>query len=151
MEFEELTKEFLINKKFIELNKYIAHGSTSVFTHILNVSYLCYSYAMSHPNKGYDIKSLVRGAMMHDMYFYDWHNKDHKRPHGFHHPLIAYMNAKKYIEINKIEKNIIITHMFPLTLFKIPRYKEAWLVQKMDKKATMAEMKNKHTNFSLLD
>lgn len=151
MEFEEITKEFLINKKFMELNKYIAHGNTSVFTHILNVSYLCYKYAVSHKNKKYDLKSLVRGAMMHDMYFYDWHNKDHKRPHGFHHSKVAYQNAKELFLINDIEKDIILKHMFPLTIFKIPRYKESWLVQKMDKKATLKEMKNKQINFSLLD
>ena len=151
MEFDEIISEFINNENYKELQRYVAHGKTTIFSHCINVAYLCYKYAINHQKKEYDIKSLVRGAMMHDMYFYDWHKKNHKRPHGFFHSKIAYNNALKYYEINKIEKNIIISHMFPLTIFKIPKYKEAWLVQKMDKKATFIERKNKHTNYCLIN
>ncbi len=150
MEFNDYISEFINHDIFNELKKYIAHGSTTIYSHTLNVAYLSYQYAIAHSKKNYDIRSLIRGAMMHDMYLYDWHNKNHKRPHGFFHARIAYENAKKYFEINKIEENIIKSHMFPLTLFKFPKYKEAWLVQKMDKKATFKEMKNKKIDYCLI-
>ena len=151
MEFSDYLKEFINNEKYKELANYIAHGKTTLLNHSINVSYLCYLYSIAKPKKKYDMNSLIRGSLLHDFYLYDWHNKDHKRPHGFHHPLIAYKNAIKYFDINKIEENIIKTHMFPLTLFRIPKYKESWLVQKMDKKATFLEMKHKNVNFCLYE
>ena len=149
MEFSDYLEEFINNDKYNELSNYIAHGKTTLLNHSINVSYLCYNYSISKPKKKYDVKSLIRGSLLHDFYLYDWHDKNHKRPHGFHHPKIAYLNAIKYFEINKIEENIIKSHMFPLTLFIIPKYKESWLVQKMDKRATFLEMKHKDINFCL--
>ncbi|MCR5350286.1 MAG: HD domain-containing protein [Acholeplasmatales bacterium] len=151
MEFKDYLEEFIKNEKYKELKKYISHGKTTLLNHSINVAYLAYSYAIKKKNKNYDIKSIVRGALLHDFYLYDWHDKNHKRPHGFFHPKAAYENAIKYFDVNKIEENIIKTHMFPLTLFKIPKYKESRLVQKMDKKATFMEIKNKKVNFSLFD
>lgn len=149
MEFSELLNEFINNDKYKELSNYIAHGNTTLLNHSINVAYLCYQYSNKKIKKKYDIKSLIRGALLHDFYLYDWHDKNHKRPHGFFHPKIAYDNAIKYYDLNNIETNIIKSHMFPLTLFIIPKYRESWLVQKMDKKATYLEMKNKKINFCL--
>ena len=94
LEFDEIISEFINNENYKELQRYVAHGKTTIFSHCINVAYLCYKYAINHQKKEYDIKSLVRGAMMHDMYFYDWHKKNHKRPHGFFHSKIAYNNAR---------------------------------------------------------
>lgn len=44
----------------------------------------------------------------------------------------AYHNAKKYFDLNEIEKDIILKHMFPLTI-TLPRYKETFLVLIVDK------------------
>ena len=149
MEFIYYLKEFITNDKYMELSNFMAHGSTTLLNHSINVSFLCYKHAIKK-NK-YDISSLVRGALLHDFYLYDWHDKNHKRPHGFFHSSVSYNNSKKYFKINKTEENIIKSHMFPLTLFKIPKYKESWLVQKMDKKATFMEMKHKKDNICLYD
>lgn len=150
MEFSDYLKEFINNEKYNELNNYIAHGKSTLLSHSINVAYLSYLKAIKKPNK-YDIKSLVRGALLHDLYFYDWHKKGHGRLHGFYHPKKAYNNAIKYFQVNKKEENIIKSHMFPLTLFIIPKYIESWLVQRMDKKATFLEMKHKKINYCLFD
>ncbi len=143
-EFQNLISEFVFNEKYNEIKKYVHHGKVSCYDHSITVAYLCYCYAKKYPNKNYDIVSLVRGAMLHDFYLYDWHSKNHgHRPHGFTHPNSAYKNAIKYFSVNKIEKDIILKHMFPLTLFKIPFYKETRLVSKMDKKATFMDYKKK--------
>ena len=42
---------------------------------------------------------------------------------------------KVFPDLNKKERNIILRHMWPLTIIP-PRYKEAWIVQYCDKKAT---------------
>ena len=76
MEFSDYLKEFINNEKYNELNNYIAHGRSTLLSHSINVAYLSYLKAIKKPNK-YDIKSLVRGALLHDLYFYDWHKKGH--------------------------------------------------------------------------
>ena len=47
-------------------------------------------------------------------------------------------NAKKYFNINEIEKDMILKHMFPLTL-KFPKYKETFVIILVDKWCTMKE------------
>ncbi len=87
------------------------------------------------------IINLIQGAILHDFYLYDWHN-GRKRPeglHGFNHPKIAVKNAKKYFNINKQVENIIASHMFPLTITKIPKSKEAFIVSIADKICAIKE------------
>lgn len=147
-EFLNIIKEFTLHPIYKKMNNFIAHGKTTVLNHMINVAYLSYQYAKKS-KKNYDIKSIVRGAMLHDFYLYDWHFKGHKRPHGFLHPKISYCNAKKYFSVNKIEKDIILKHMFPLIILP-PRYKESWLVSRMDKKVSRLKMKNRKINYLII-
>jgi uncharacterized protein len=48
-------------------------------------------------------------------------------------------NANLRFELNDKEKNIIFSHMWPLTLFQIPHSKEAWLVCHFDTKQANIE------------
>lgn len=138
-EYLSMTFDILNHPNFLSLTNYIAHGDFSVYAHVLNVSYCAYLYAKD--KKKYDLRSLVRGALLHDYYLYDWHDKNHPKLHGFRHPLIALKNATKDFELNKIEKDIIKKHMFPFTFYLIPKYKESFLVSKIDTKMAIKEMK----------
>ena len=81
-----------------------------------------------------DVTSLVRGAFLHDFYLYDWHDStQHQKGHGFHHPALALRNAERCFSLNDIERNIIISHMWPLTLRSIPKCREAVIVCIVDK------------------
>ena len=41
-----------------------------------------------------DKRSLIRGALLHDYFLYDWHDKNKPAKfHGFTHPKIAFENA----------------------------------------------------------
>ncbi len=139
IEFCDLLQEFLEQEQVHEMNNYIQHGNTSTYLHSIQVAYYSYCLARRLPIR-YDRKSLVRGAMLHDFYLYDWHIPDRiHRLHGYVHPSFALRNAKKYFELNQIEEDIISKHMWPLTLTKVPRYKEALLVCLVDKFCSLAE------------
>ena len=54
------------------------------------------------------------------------------------HPKIALDNSLKYFDINEIEKDVILTHMFPVVKGK-PNYKESKVVCICDKLVSFYE------------
>jgi Predicted HD superfamily hydrolase len=122
-----------------QLQQYIQHGKITCLEHSISVAYSSY-YMCKQFNMKVDYASLIRGAMLHDFFLYDWHEKDasHKW-HGFHHPFTAYRNAKKLFQLNEIESNIILTHMWPLTIVSVPKYKESIMVSIADKFCSLSE------------
>ena len=65
------------------------HGTTSIYRHSLNVAYTSL-WMMERWQIRLEPKSLVRGALLHDYFLYDWHQKDPShRLHGFRHPKTA--------------------------------------------------------------
>lgn len=138
-EFITHIRELLENEKIFEMHQYIQHGNTTTFTHCLVVAYYSYVLALRLPLK-YDVKSVIRGAMLHDFYLYDWHipHESH-RLHGYKHPGFALDNARIHYQLNKIEEDIIEKHMWPLTLRKPPIFKESMLVCLVDKYCSLTE------------
>ena len=119
------------------------HGKTSVYKHIINVTNMSITIAYKF-NMNVDIKSLIRGSLLHDYFLYDWHENDKShRLHGFKHAKTAMLNAERDFGINKIEKNMIYTHMFPLNL-RLPRYKESIILCMADKVCAIKETFNKN-------
>ncbi len=138
-EFIDLLQEFLVQDQINEMKNYIQHGNTSTYLHCIQVAYHSYCLARRLPLR-FDSKSVVRGAMLHDFYLYDWHIPDRShRLHGYVHPGFALRNARKYFKLNQIEEDIIRKHMWPLTLTKLPKYKESLLVCLVDKLCSLAE------------
>ena len=132
---EELCKQ----SRLLESHRYMQHGDTSVFRHSVSVAYFSYYLALKM-NAPVDIHSLVRGALLHDYFLYDWHEKDasHKW-HGFHHAKKACENAARDIpDLNEIEKDMIKCHMFPLNIVP-PKYMEGWILCCADKICSGAE------------
>ena len=136
--YMECIEEFMELEEFRSMNTFIQHGKVSCLEHSLSVAY--YSYLLSRKfHINVDVRSLIRGAALHDFFLYDWHIKEgRKKWHGFRHPKIAYENAIKYFAINDKERDIILKHMWPLTI-KIPRCKEAFIVSLVDKMCSIAE------------
>jgi uncharacterized protein len=131
--------EFLMSQQIHDMKNYIQHGETTTYTHCFMVSYYSYLVSLRLPIK-FDTRSITRGAFLHDFYLYDWHipDKSHKL-HGFVHPNFALKNAGKYFLLNSIEKDIIQSHMWPLTITKYPRCREALLVCLIDKYCSFME------------
>lgn len=130
----------ILNSKNMEKQKgFIQHGDVSVYEHSLRVAYLSIKI-VSKFHLRVNMRSLIRGALLHDYFLYDWHIKDKShRLHGFTHPKTAFKNAKKEFKINDIEKDIIIKHMFPLVVIP-PVYLESYIVTIADKISATKEI-----------
>ena len=108
------------------------HGTTSIYRHSLNVAYTSL-WMMERWQIRLEPKSLVRGALLHDYFLYDWHEKDGgHRLHGFFHAERALHNARRDFNLNFIERDIIRKHMFPLNITP-PKFRESWIVTWADK------------------
>lgn len=86
--------------------------------------------------------------MLHDLFLYDWRKKqpEHKRFHGFRHPRIALNNASKLFDLNEKEKDIILKHMWPITIIP-PKYIEGYIITLTDKYCALEESYNHYFNY----
>lgn len=128
----DLIKKMSENSRLTENLLYIQHGTTSIFAHCKNVALVSLLLSQIFHLK-VDKYSLVRGALLHDYFLYDWHDKTVcPHLHGFIHPQIALENASKVFDLNEIEKDIIVHHMFPLNITP-PKTLEGFIVTISDK------------------
>jgi len=132
-EFYGEIKDIAQHPVVLRMKLYPHHGSTNCYQHCMNVAY--YNYRLCRFFH-LDARSAARAGMLHDLFLYDWHTHakrtgDHF--HGMTHPKRAYKNARKLIELNPTEKDIILHHMWPVTLFSLPRTKEGWITTLTDK------------------
>ncbi len=129
-----------------EMKKYPQHGKTNALCHMVSVAWEAYQIALKLNHRfsfRMDFESLIRGALLHDLFLYDWHdpNNGHKL-HGFTHPYSALKNAQKIFFLNEKEKNIIVRHMFPFTPIP-PKYRESLIVSIADKICSSRETINR--------
>ena len=142
--FETALQEMENNPDVCKMKEFSQHNGTSTFVHCKNVA--IYSYYLSQ-KLGWDIdeEALVKGAMLHDYYLYNTSEmtmSDYQ--HGTQHPQLALDNAQKRFNLTRKEKNIIRSHMWPLTLTHVPESREALLVSVADKYCAVREMSGEH-------
>jgi uncharacterized protein len=86
------------------------------------------------------MESLVRAALLHDFFLYDWHTPDKMWSlHGWTHPVRAVENGRKYFAISDKEASLIRTHMWPWTLLHPPVCREGWIICLADKLCSAGE------------
>ena len=130
--FREILTEVCRNSRLLSSDRFIQHGTTSVFRHSVAVAYVSFYIARKYRIRVKE-KALIRGALLHDYFLYDWHEKaDWHKWHGFYHAGKALRNAMEDFELNEIEQDTIARHMFPLNPIP-PRCREAWIVCLADK------------------
>jgi uncharacterized protein len=142
---KEVGHDILSSPNFRSTKQHIQHGNITVNAHCLSVAR--YSLALSRKlGVVCSEDELIRGALLHDYFLYDWHEKDEINPHrlhGFYHPGRALGNASKEYELTPIEMEIIRKHMWPLTPVP-PMCREAWIVTMADKWCSLMETLHIH-------
>ncbi len=129
-EHNSYVEELLSIEAVKKLDDFTQHLNTSRLEHSVSVSY--YSFLICK-KFGWDCVSAARAGLLHDLYHYDWRlEKQPEGNHAYAHPLVALRNAKLVTELNRIESDAIVKHMWPLTL-RFPRYKESYAVTLADK------------------
>ena len=138
-EFNEIIKDIISTEDFKKMRRYRHHVKSNLYDHSVKVALLCYKHHKRFKSK-FDLKHFVRGALLHDFFLYDWHDKlPENRLHGFTHSKKALKNAKeRFSDLTPMEIDMIKRHMFPLTPIP-PRTKAGWLVCFYDKVVAVGE------------
>lgn len=135
-------KKILASREMKQNRKLPMHGNVSIYEHCFSVAYvaLILSRKKEH-KKPISEKELIYGALLHDFFLYDWHRHDSwHRLHGYRHPRFACQNASARFVLTAKEKDIILHHMFPLTIIP-PFSREGWYVCLADKYCARYEHK----------
>jgi len=137
--YEKIYNEIVNSDLFKQEVNFFQHGKITTYDHSINVAKKCIIIARKLKVK-VNMDSLVKGALLHDYFLYDWHQKDKAhRLHGFVHPKFSKKNAEKDFGLNKIEENMILSHMFPMG-WVIPKYKESIILCLVDKYCASYEL-----------
>ena len=137
MDFNNSIKDLIENPYVLKMQDFDQHAHTCCLDHSMFVSYVSFTISRK---LGFDAVSAARGGLLHDLFLYDWHDRySHCRPHLYAHPKEALKNASSITELNEIEKDCILKHMWPLTV-NMPKYKESFVVNVSDKLCAMAEV-----------
>ncbi len=136
-------QDILLSSEFHKTKGFVQHGDMTVYEHCMNVAERAIKINRALKTKCVE-RDLVRGALLHDYFLYDWHvdGKDkgnvHPKLHGFYHPSTALKNANRDFKLSPREKDIIKKHMWPLTVVP-PMCREAWVVTLADKYCSLME------------
>lgn len=138
VEYLQIVKEILNNDNFNQI-KNIKHHNSNRLDHSLKVSYYAYTIAKF---LRLDFEQVARAGLLHDFYLEKVSDrvkvKDKIKLFTFEHPQDAVDNSLKFFCLTEKEKDIILTHMFPLD-FRIPKYLESWVVNMTDSMVSINE------------
>ncbi len=126
-QFMDKARPLLENPMVTKLSEYKHHRHKTRLDHVKEVAYLSFIWGK---RLGLDCDAIVKGGLLHDLFYYDW-LREGPRLHGFRHHNIALKNARQITCLSKKEEDIIKKHMWPLTVIP-PRYMESLIVSLMD-------------------
>ena len=130
-ELEDIYQSFLNDPNILRMKDIRMHRGSSCYIHSFRVAKRAIQIALHR--KKYNLKNVLIASILHDYYLYDWRvNRELLKKHGSRHPIIANENAKRDFDIPEEISEIILSHMWPLTLKYYPHSKEAKLVNYVD-------------------
>ena len=142
-------KDIFESENAQQRREHIQHGNTSVHKHCMDVARRCVRVNRKLGLNAVE-RDLIRGAILHDYFLYDWHTRkkeNNEYLHGFTHPRKALINAEREFDLSSRERDIIDKHMWPMTIHRIPKCRECWIVVAVDKYSAVAEMAKRAYQF----
>ena len=129
-EFESIIED-INNSEPFQKTKEIIHHCSNRYDHCRRVAY--YSYIIAK-KLHLSYEEVARAGMLHDFFLVD--NKDITFREKFgtlmNHPKYALKYSEKFFNLTDREKDIIVTHMFPIAPTRVPKYLESWIVNLVD-------------------
>jgi len=136
--FDEYAEDIINHELFLSGKNVYSHGTTNIYEHSINVAETAFSMIEKKPS--FDKRCVVRAALLHDFFLYEWHVPGLRYlKHGHAHPAIAAKNAREVFNIGDKEYSCIKTHMWPWTLFHPPLCREGWIITLADKIVSIRE------------
>lgn len=136
-EFFMLVSDLIDSDVVQSMDTHIHHNRITTLEHCISVAFLGFKITRK---LNLNSRAAARGGLLHDLYLYDWHKTvPPEGLHGFCHPGIALRNAERYFDLDEREKNIILRHMWPMTILW-PKYPESLIVSIVDKYCAFAEV-----------
>ncbi|HAQ51241.1 MAG TPA: HD family phosphohydrolase [Lachnospiraceae bacterium] len=142
--FRDLIGEYDNHPMVHRMKCFVQHGDITTYDHCHRVAKLSYLINRKlHLNA--NEKELIPAAFLHDFFLYDWHNgpkipmRKFTSKHGFTHSKVAADNARKFFDINDKMHSIIVSHMWPLNITKVPKSREALILCVADKCIALKE------------
>lgn len=136
-------RDLLSSGRVMQMASFAQHGDTSTLDHCVDVTAVSLGLVVLLPEWiPVDEVALIRGAMLHDYFLYDWHDSASApdRWHGFTHPSRALHNAcEDFPDLGDAERDTISHHMFPLVPIP-PTTVEGVLVCVADKVCAVREV-----------
>lgn len=130
IEFQNIINEIIMNEVVQQMKNFKQHYSTTRFDHCYSTAFYCYLICKKFH---LDYISATRAAMLHDFFLYDWRIRGNRKGlHAFTHGKVACANACTLFNLNDKEKDIILKHMWPVTI-KFPKYRESFILTFVDK------------------
>lgn len=143
--FEQLSERILAHPRFLRLKKQKHHNNdNSVYDHSLAVAQTAYALAVRFRFSEDELRSVVRSALLHDFFEYDWRSDLFRRylrqfsrakrllhMHAFVHGYVAAKHAHHVFVLNPSEWDAVAHHMFPLV--SMPHSRIGWVVTLSDK------------------
>lgn len=133
-EYEKTVASFLSHQDVRSMQGFRHHDRTAL-THSIAVSTTAYAIAR---RLRMDSRSVARGALLHDFFLYD-RRAERTEHHLKNHARIALQNANARFDLNPIEKDIILCHMWPIGR-PFYSYRESLLVSLVDKAVSAREV-----------
>ena len=142
-EYIKIVDKYLSHEKIQDL-KLVAHHDSNRLNHSIKVSYGAYKLCKKlHLN----YESSAKAGLLHDLYFEqirDCNTIGEKfRLFMNEHPKEALDTAVEYFDLTNMERNIILSHMWPTSKY-VPKYKESVIVSLVDKFVSFFEFERKY-------
>ena len=142
-ELQQLAGDIVSHPQFQQLRTLQHHGAgNTVYDHSVAVARAAYAIARRMRLSGDETASVVRAALLHDFFGYDWHGERFRRylrrysgvkrlmrMHAFVHGPLAASRAKHTFGLSSRECEAIARHMFPLAA--MPRTRIACVGQRL--------------------